>query len=266
MYADLVAIDLSALVFYEKNRIQQPTQAEAVAAIARYQKGRDVATLATNVAGLVSGGLTLAPMAPVAITACLANITLCAIQAAEVASGSALGPAGTGVGSLAGRAGLKSVLSAEQANAQWMAGRAGNSAAWTEGTAVLQGEIAAGTTIRMYVNTAQAERLRQGDLTVLGGWATFDDPAKSVTQMRNNMALTEQFKPAVSGPFYVVELQVTKPMPANVGFVGPQLDMLSASGTALKYQGGGTQIQLTDYVRRTDYLRVIVPPKCVGKC
>lgn len=84
------------------------------------------------------------------------------------------------------------------------------------------------------------------------------------------MDLTEGFKATSTGPFYVVEFQVTKSMPANIGFIGPQ----PGNGTGVgahalepaKYGGGGTQIQLTDYGQRGSYLRMLQPPKCVGKC
>ena len=231
----------------------------------------DTTTLMTKLAGLFAGGVALAPMAPAAITACLANITLCGIQAAELASGSALGPMGIGVGNMALRAGVKGQLTAEQANAQWLAVKPGNTSAWTEGTAVFQGEISAGTIVRMYVNAEQAANIAAGRLTQgLEGWATFDNAAVSVNQMRNTMGLTEGFKATSTGPFYVVELQVTRPMPANIGFVGPQFGNSAGDGIhalePAKYGGGGTQIQLTDYFNRDYYLRVVKPPKCVGVC
>ena len=268
MYADLVVNDLSAWTFYRKNNITQPTAAQAETAIARYQAGRDKTTQLTNLAGLMAGSVTLAPMAPTAITACLANITLCGIGAAELAAGSALGPTGMGASNMAARAGFKNVLSAEQANAQWIATKAGNTAAWTDGTAVFQGEIAAGTRVRMYMDNTQYEKLAKQDLPgALGGWATFDQPAQSVFQMRQGMALPERFKGA--GPFYVVELEVTKPMPASVGFIAPQPGNGTGGGVhavePAKYAGGGTQIQLPSWQTRADYLRVVQPPKCVGK-
>ena len=254
MYANLVVNSFDALDFYRKNEVTQPTFAQAEAAIARYQRGQDKAASLTMLAGLFAGGLTLAPMAPVAITACLSNITLCGIQAAELAAGSALGPTGMGMGNLAARAGVKSVLSAEEANAQWIALRAGNTAAWTAGTTVLQTELKVGTTMRMYVDAEQYASIAANRLDGIGGWATFDDAARTVFQMRQNMALPEAFKSSAKGPFYVVELEVTRPMPANIGFIGPQ-------GA---YRGGGTQVQFVDYGARTGYVRIVGTPKPVG--
>lgn len=84
--------------------------------------------------------------------------------------------------------------------------------------------------------------------------------------MRQNMALSETFrgKAPSDGPFYVVELQVTKPMEVNVGFVGPQTDIPNAFAGAKYYTGGGTQIQIIDFKNRTDYVKIVTPPKKVG--
>ena len=266
MYANLVVNSYDMLDFYQKNQITQPTYAQAEAAIARYQQGRDKADSWTKLAGLFAGGLTLAPLAPSAITACLANISLCAISAAELGAGSSLGPTGMGLGSMASRAGMRNVISAEQANLQWLAQRAGNTAAWTEGTAVLQGELAAGTTMRMYVNAATAEEIRNGQKSGLGGWATFDAPVQSVSQMRQNLVLSEAFrgKSDLDGPFYVVEIQVTQRMRVNVGYVGPQDQAATTAIGAKAYQGGGTQIQLVDFDNRASFIKVIGTPKKVG--
>ncbi len=266
MYANLVVNSFDALDFYRKNEVTQPTFAQAEAAIARYQRGQDKAASLTMLAGLFAGGLTLAPMAPVAITACLSNITLCGIQAAELAAGSALGPTGMGMGNLAARAGVKSVLTPAQANAEWRALMPGNTDAWPEGLAVLNGQLNTGTTMRMYVNAKTADQVNNGDLSGLGGWATFDDPARSIAQMRQNMALSETFrgKAPSDGPFYVVELQITKPMEVNVGFVGPQTDIPTSFAGTKHYRGGGTQIQIIDFNSRTDYVKIVAPPKKVG--
>ena len=170
---------------------------------------------------------------------------------------------------LASRAGFKNAMSAEQANAELIAARPGNTAAWNPGTAVFQADMVAGTKLRMYVDQTQFERLSKGDLSGgLGGWGTFDAPVQSVFQMRSSVALTEAFKPTSKGPFYVVELEVTKPMPSNVGFAGQQLGNGTGNGTHAaepsKYIGGGTQIQLPSWDVRAQYLRITSPPKCVG--
>lgn len=73
-----------------------------------------------------------------------------------------------------------------------------------------------------------------------------------------------------SGGLYVVELEVTRPMPVNVGIVGPQVGNGTAGGTRAvepnRYVGGGTQIQFIDYSNRGSYVRVSAPPKCLEGC
>ena len=168
---------------------------------------------------------------------------------------------------LASRAGVKGVLTSSEANAEWIAIRAGNTAAWPEGAVVLSGDVSVGTRMRMYVTKDQADLLNAGRLNGLGGWATFDAEAASIFQVRQQLALTQQFKPTNQGLF-VVELEVTKPMPVNVGFAGVQPGGGSAFGEPSKYAGGGTQIQLRDFGNRGDYFKVVAPPKCVvgGGC
>ncbi len=266
MYANLVVNSYDMLDFYQKNQITQPTYAQAEAAIARYQQGRDKAESWTKLAGLFAGGLTLAPLAPSAITACLANITLCGISAVEMAAGAQLGPTGMGIGAMANRAAVKKIISAEEANALQLAARPNSLPAWTEGTAVLLGDLKVGTRVGMYVNAKTAAEINEGTLTGLGSWATFDEPVKSVAQMRQNMALKETFggKAPSDGPFYFVQLEVTKTMQTRIGYVGPQADAATPLVGTAKYQGGGTQIEIVDFAKGQDYVRVIAPPKKVG--
>jgi hypothetical protein len=272
MYADLVVNDPSMREFYWRNGIVQPSHDEVVAAFNRDRGQRSLGEKLTTAAGLLSGAVTLAPVANWALTACLANIANCGIQAAEIAAGDALGPISFSTLPLASRAGVRGATSAELANAQWMAARPGNTAAWQPGTAVLTADLAVGTRVRMYVNKDQAEAIEAGRLgDGLGRWATFDDPAGSLFQVRNQTALTEGFKSTDRG-VYLVELEVTKKMPANIGFVGPQ----PGNGTGkeppyhakepARYIGGGTQIQIIDFVNRGSYFRNVSPPKCIGGC
>lgn len=269
MYFDGLLFNPEVQSFYISNRLAIPSQAQVLAAANRNLSGRELTAALTKVAGLGAVGLAFGPAVPAALTACLANITLCAIQAAEVAAGGALGPTGMGTNLLAARAGVKGVLTAEQANAQWIAQRFGNTAAWSQGTVVLQGEINTGTRIRMYVNQVQADLLNRGETTGLGGWATFDAPVASAFQVRQQLALTQEFK-ATSKGLYVVELEVTRPMPVNIGFVGPQTGNGTGGGLHAvepnRYVGGGTQIQLPGFQERGSYVRVAVPPKCMEGC
>ena len=63
-----------------------------------------------------------------------------------------------------------------------------------------------------------------------GGWATFDD-VPNVTYAQTQLAITSELT-SKSGPLYVVEVQVTKTINAQVGVVGEQ-------GSAA---GGGNQL------------------------
>lgn len=269
MYADLAVNTPELLNFYWRNGIEQPSHAEVVAAFNRDRGQRSLLDKLTKAAGLLAGGIATAPVASWAITACLANISLCGLQAAEIAAGDALGSTSLGALFLARRARTTGMTSAEQANAQWMALKPGNSPPWQEGTAVLQAELAVGTRMRMYVTEAQALKIRGGQMEGLGGWATLDDSAVSMFQVRNQLALPESWKPTSKG-LHVVELEVTRPMPANLGFVGPQPGNGTGGGLhsvePSRYIGGGTQIQLVDYGNRGSYLKLIGQPKCIGGC
>lgn len=61
-----------------------------------------------------------------------------------------------------------------------------------------------------------------------GGWATFDD-VPTQTYARNQLAITRDMKPNAG---YVIEVEITKPINAQVGVVGAQ-------GSAV---GGGNQL------------------------
>ena len=61
------------------NRLAIPTQAQVIAAANRHLSGRERTELLTKAAGLGAAGLAFGPTVPAALTACLANITLCAI-------------------------------------------------------------------------------------------------------------------------------------------------------------------------------------------
>lgn len=71
--------------------------------------------------------------------------------------------------------------------------------------------------------------IQEGDTSkAFGGWATFDE-VPNQSYARNRLALTSDMKADVS---YVVEVEITYPINAQVGVVGPQ-------GTAA---GGGNQL------------------------
>ena len=70
--------------------------------------------------------------------------------------------------------------------------------------------------------------------------------------MRSKYAITDGFKPPEGGPFYAVEMELTKAMQTRVGVVGKQAQ---ASGQVLP--GGGTQGMFVDYGQRHTYIKVL---------
>lgn len=207
---------------------------------------------------------------PPAISWCLSNPVACnrvAISGGEIAAGDAIGPAGLAV---AGLAAVKSVRSADEANSAMAA--KGWSPAWSPATPVIEGVIPAGTKVNMIVDKATAdainEAIAKGDFSKvsLGGWATFDDVSSTAVDLRQRAAVTGEFKPSSSGPFYVVELEVQKPLESNIGFAGPQFNRerlpngeVIGVGTLLR--GGATQAEfLIPAAERVHYLRPVSKP------
>jgi len=253
MYANLLVTDPSALSFYAKNRITQPTPAEIGAAIGRYATGAERVRLQTQLAVLASGvaaaGVPAASMVGPAMTWCLANLTACGTLAADMVAGQAVGP--SGVGGLLGIGGIKAIKTAQQANADWIAIRPGNTAAWTEGTKVIEAQLPVGQRMVMYVDETQRTKILNNQLgDAMGGWATFDTRPLNEAQVRQAFALTQEFK---TGPLYRIELEIVRPTLGRVGFTGPQ----QPQGL---HPGGGHQFQFVDYWNRAASVRVVAPP------
>ena len=124
---------------------------------------------------------------------------------------------------------IKGFRSADEINAM-MKTTADWSPAWKPGTTVAETTIKPGTRIQMVVDeTTYMNYINSGKTSIrYGGWGTFDD-VPNQAYARNQLALTESMKENVG---YVVELEVTKPINAQVGVVGPQ-------GSAT---GGGNQL------------------------
>ena len=112
--------------------------------------------------------------------------------------------------------------------------------------------------MRMYVDSVQEARIRAGDLSGLGGFATFNAPARSEFQARTEMALTQAFKPNERGPLYIVELETIAPTKVHIGVIGPQITK------GAYYSGGGTQILLQDYGNRAASFKIVSPPTKLG--
>lgn len=99
---------------------------------------------------------------------------------------------------------------------------------------------------------------------------TFDDVGSVAVDMRQRAAITGEFKPNSSGPFFVVEIQVQKALNSNVGFAGAQVSkekLADGSVTTLNsiLRGGASQAEfLIPPAERTQYLRPVTPPKRMG--
>ncbi len=262
MYAAHVVSDTKALEFYGKNGIVQPTPQGIQASATKDANVRsNIATATVGAAG-AAASLTVPP----ALSWCLSNPVACnrvVIAGGEIAAGDALGPTSLGVVGTASA--VKAVRSADEVNAAMKA--RGWEPAWSPGTPVLEGAMQPGTKIRMIVDESGAasitKAMQSGDFSgvKLGGWATFDDVKSVAMDMRQNAAVTNQFKPASSGPFYVVELEVQKPLNANIGFAGQQKDV------ATNLRGGATQAEflIPSNEKRTDYLKPVSVPMKLGE-
>jgi filamentous hemagglutinin len=130
--------------------------------------------------------------------------------------------------------------------------------AWSPGTPVIETTLQPGVKLNMIVDNATADAIKKGDPVTWGGWATFDSVNSAAVDMRQRSAIKNQFKPSENGPFYVVEMEVTKPLPSKLGFVGAQKD----TGGTLR--GGGTQIQFDTSIPGSDrgmFIKPISQPK-----
>jgi hypothetical protein len=252
MYANLLVSDPSAMHFYAKNTLIQPSPAQIQAAIGRYTEGAERVGLLTRLAGLAAGvaagGAPAASLAGPALTWCLANVVSCGTLVLDMAAGQAVGP--SGVAGLLGIGGIKAIKTAAQANSDWIALRPGNTAAWTDGTKVIEAQLPVGQRLVMYIDERQRTLINEQRLgDALGGWATFDRRALNEAQVRQAFALTQDFK---TGPLYRIELELVQPTLGRVGFTGPQPQGL--------LPGGGHQFQFVDYMNRAEAVRLVAPP------
>jgi filamentous hemagglutinin len=113
----------------------------------------------------------------------------------------------------------------------------------------------------MIVDAVTADSIARGQVSnvIPGGWATFDDVTSIATDMRQRSAILSKFKPSADGPFYVIEMEITRPISSNIGFVGKQIE---ETGALLR--GGGTQVQFDASILRQErwnYLRPASEPK-----
>ena len=106
--------------------------------------------------------------------------------------------------------------------------------AWKVGSTVIETTLTPGTRVQMVVSESDFLALTDptGKANIsrsFGGWATFDS-VPNQAYARNQLAITPAFKPNVG---YVIEIEITKPIQAQVGLVGSQ------GGAAV---GGGNQL------------------------
>lgn len=121
--------------------------------------------------------------------------------------------------------------------------------AWKDGTTVTDRVTTQPETYRMVVDeakfTAIKEALRNGDTVAavknLGGWAT-KDPVSSTADVRNNLAISSEWKGDGGKPMYVIEFQVQPGVGVREGTVGPMYD----KNIAQELPGGGHQVQFMD--------------------
>ena len=259
MYATQVVSDPTTLAFYAKNGITQPTTQQVRQSVNQDANTRTILTNAT----LGAAGVAVAATVPPALSWCLSNPVACnriVIAGGEIAAGDALGPAGLGVTGTAFA--VKAVRSADEVNAAMKA--RGWEPAWSSGTPVIETILQPGTKVNMIVDAKTAEAIRRGHIedVVPGGWATFDDASTVATDMRQRAAITNQFKQASDGPFYVIEMEITQPVKSNIGFVGKQTE---STGGLLR--GGGTQVQFDEAIKDKDrqtFLRPVSSPRLLN--
>jgi filamentous hemagglutinin len=116
---------------------------------------------------------------------------------------------------------------AEAVNAT-MKSVAGWEPAWQLGAVVTDVTLKPGTRVSMVVNKADYDLIMAGDTSKFGGWGTYDNVANQA-YARNQLAITQGMKSNVGN---VIEVEITRPIYAQVGVVGAQ-------GGAT---GGGSQL------------------------
>jgi filamentous hemagglutinin len=244
MYATQVVSDPKLLEFYGKNGISQPTSEQI------QKSANKDASIRSKIAGATLGATAAATSltVPPALSWCLTNPVACnriVITGGEIAAGDALGPAGLGV--LGTASGVKAVRSAEEVNAAMRA--RGWEPAWSPGTPVIETILQPGTRVNMIVDAKTAQAITEAKFEKIapGGWATFDDIATVAVDVRQRTAISTRFKQPTDGKFYVVELEVTKPLKSNIGFVGAQIEV-----TAGLLRGGGTQVHFDEAIKGQD--------------
>jgi len=131
---------------------------------------------------------------------------------------------------------IKGFKSAEEINAL-MKSYPDWSPAWKPGTQVAEMTLKPGTRVQMVVRQEEWDLILKGQFDrAFGGWATYDK-VPNQAYARNQLAITPEMKSNVG---YVIDVEITKPINAQVGVVGSQ----GASS------GGGNQLHF--YIKPQD--------------
>lgn len=126
--------------------------------------------------------------------------------------------------------------------------------AWKPGTTVKDRVVDQPETYRMVVSKDQYETIidpkNPNPSKSLGGWAT-QEPVNSVSDMRNKLAVTEEFKPknldnGEPNSFYVVEFEVKSGVGVREGIAGTMYDTVTK-----KTLPGG--VKQTNFVDKSPY-------------
>ncbi|VVP30827.1 hypothetical protein PS862_04358 [Pseudomonas fluorescens] len=123
-------------------------------------------------------------------------------------------------------------------------------AAWKEGTIVTDKVLDKPRTMTMTINEDQLIKMQnaldsgKNPSSALGGWAT-DTPINSVADVRNKLAVSEEFK---KGPLFQVEFTVKPGVGIREGAVGDMWDAING----VRLPGSGHQINFMDKAPRTN--------------
>lgn len=122
--------------------------------------------------------------------------------------------------------------------------------AWKEGTIVIDTVLTKPRTMTMTIDAGQYQRmlneieLGKNPASALGGWAT-DTPISSVADVRNKLAVPEDFK---SGRLYQVEFTVRPGVGVREGAVGDMWDPINK----VRLPGGGHQVNFMEKAPRVN--------------
>jgi filamentous hemagglutinin len=135
--------------------------------------------------------------------------------------------------------------------------------AWMEGTTVVDRVTTKPEVYRMVVDQKAyldiRDSLKTGDQAAaaknLGAWAT-RDPINTASDVRNNLAISSEWKGIDNKPMYVVEFTVKPGVGVREGTVGPMFDR----NIARELPGGGHQVQFLQNTPRDSAPSFVINP------